>query len=297
MVRLKSLATVGCAFSALLIIGGSTAWSQEAEPPKAAAAAREESNTSAWLHGIYYREMAAYDFFLDAERQHKLFMRREPVLRYPAPPENCWGEIYVWTERGRPAVVGCVFGGPGETTRHRIFHEFHSLSPKPLVTVGGATGWQPAEAGLKFEPVPDATAVDIDKARRLTQMWAIARRFKASMNWNNTNVELRFVPQPLYRYEVTDADLSVVDGALFAYAHNEIDDPELLLVIEAQRVGNEVRWYYAPVRFTNREAWVKFKGEEVWRIGAGGPGIFDGVKTKPYGVFLVKTIRHDAQAK
>jgi len=77
---------------------------------------------------------------------------------------------------------------------------------------------------------------------------------------------------------------------VFAYAHNEIDDPEVLLVIEAQRMGNEVRWHYAPVRFTNREAWLKYKGEEVWRVDAGSAGIFDGVKTKRYGVFIVKTI-------
>ena len=139
-----------------------------------------------------------------------------------------------------------------------------------------------------MQPEPDK-----DKARRLTQMWAIARRFKASMIWNNTTVELRFLPQPLYRYEITDERAGIVDGALFAYAHDEIDDPELLLVIEAQRAGKEVRWHYAPVRFTNREAWVKYKAEEVWRIGAGGAGIFDGVTTKPYGVFFVKTIRHD----
>ena len=256
-----------------------------------------QPRASAWLHGIYFREMSAYDFFLDAEKQKKLVMRREPVLRYPAPPEQCWGEIYVWTDRGRAAVIGCVFGGPGETVNHRIFHEFHSLAPKPLVAVGGATGWQPQEAGITFEPVPNTAEPDKDKARRLTQMWSIARRFSASMNWNNMEVTLRFLPQPLYRYELPEKDSSVVDGAVFAFAHNEIDDPEVLLIIEAQRTGNDVHWHYAPARLTNREARVEYKGKEIWRAAADLPGMFDGVTTKRYGVYLVKTIPHAVDGK
>jgi hypothetical protein len=97
--------------------------------------------------------------------------------------------------------------------------------------------------------------------------------------------------------ELPDKDSPVLDGAVFAYAHDEIDDPEVLLIVEAQRVGNDVRWHYAPVRFTDREAWLTRKGKEVWRITAGGAGIFDGVNTKPYGVFFVKTIPHEADGK
>ena len=128
-------------------------------------------------------------------------------------------------------------------------------------------------------------------------MLGIARRFNASMNWHNMEVQLRFLPKPLYRYELPDKDSPVVDGALFAFAHNEIDDPEVLLVIEAQRTGNEVRWHYAPVRLTDREAWVKYKGKEVWRVDAGSAGIFDGVKTKRYGVFIVKDIPDNVNGK
>jgi len=35
------------------------------------------------------------------------------------------------------------------------------------------------------------------------------------------------------------------------------------------------------------------QGEEVWRAFAGVDGIFDGVTTKPYGVFIVKTVTHE----
>ena len=102
-------------------------------------------------------------FYLDAEKKQELPMRREPALRYPAPPEDYWGEIYVWTDRGIPAVVGGVFEIKGRDHAHQIFHEFHSLARQPLFEVGGETGWQPEEDGIKLRPVPDATEPDDEK--------------------------------------------------------------------------------------------------------------------------------------
>jgi hypothetical protein len=95
MLRMRPLAGTGCAWFAWLTLGSGPAWSQQEEPANASAAAQEESKASAWLHGVFYREMSAYNFYLDAQKKQKLVMRREPLLRYPAPPEHCWGEIYV----------------------------------------------------------------------------------------------------------------------------------------------------------------------------------------------------------
>jgi hypothetical protein len=50
-------------------------------------------------------------------------MRREPVLTFPAKLVDYAGESYVWTDREKPAVVGCVFAGRVEITeRLRLFH-------------------------------------------------------------------------------------------------------------------------------------------------------------------------------
>jgi len=62
-------------------------------------------------------------------------------------------------------------------------------------------------------------------------------------------------------------------------------------------MGTELRWRFAPVRFTNREAWLKYNGKEVWRSAAGSVDVFDGVTTKRYGVHLVKTIPHAVDGK
>ena len=67
-------------------------------------------------------------------------------------------------------------------------------------------------------------------------------------------------------------------------------DPEVFLVIEAVQAPGGASWQFAPARFTNREATVKHQGKLVWRADADSPGIFDGVTTKRYGVFSVKTI-------
>jgi hypothetical protein len=86
-------------------------------------------------------------------------------------------------------------------------------------------------------------------------------------------------------------DSPVADGAIFAFAH-EIDDPEVLLVLEAQKAGGDVKWHYALVRLTDRETWVTLRDQEIWRVTRGGGGIFDGVTTKRYFATLVKTIKH-----
>ena len=42
----------------------------------------------------------------------------------------------------------CFWVEAATTPRRRINHEFHLLAVKPLYAAGGATGWQPEEAGI-----------------------------------------------------------------------------------------------------------------------------------------------------
>ena len=218
MGRVRLLVAIGLAWFASTTSGTSTAWCQQVETRPNQVALQQQSDYTRWLHDVFVHEMSAYSFYLDEARQHSLAMKPEPVLRYPSPPEDCWGEIYVWTDRGRAAVVGCVFAREWKKLpQQQILHEFHSLAPKALFSQGGATGWQPADAGIKFEPVPDAPEPATENGRRLAQMWAIARRFSAGMVWNQMKVELRFLRKPIYRYELPDQDSHVIDGALFGY--------------------------------------------------------------------------------
>jgi hypothetical protein len=244
---------------------------------------------SAWLHDVYLREASGYQFFVDGQKRHELTLRREPVMRWTSSGDFN-GEVYVWTEDGAAAIVGCVFSGPGANARY-IFHEFHSLRPEPLhADRPGGSGWLPQEPGIRLEPIADAPEPAGNPARRLNQMRDLARRFTAQVRRENSKWEMRLLPQPLYRYEISDEHSPVVDGAIFTFVWTAGTDPEVLLVIEARRTEQGVRWQYAPARFTNCEAWLQDRGKEVWRADAATVGIFDGVTSKRYGAFQVKTV-------
>jgi hypothetical protein len=286
-----------CVWFARLWFGGSIAHSQPSEPPKDTPAAPAEARKSAWLHEIYLREASEYDFYLDAERREKLELRREPTMRYMSPGDYR-GEVYVWTHQGRPAVIGCIFSAPFGSTSRRVMHELHSLAPHPIFAgEAPVTRWQPEEAGITFEPITDAPEPARDDIRRLAQMRTLVRGFSAHMARQDSQLEeLRLLPQPLFRYEPGAGDSQVVDGAVFGYVWTIGTDPEVLLVIEARRAmaGGQVRWHFAPARFTNREAWVKYQKREVWRVAStrfGSPGM----TSRPYGLFVVKTIPNQVE--
>lgn len=169
-------------------------------------------------------------------------------------------------------------------------HEFHSLASKPLFAgERHGSGWQPEEAGIKLEPIPDAPEPAKTKVLRLAQMRDLARRFTSQVDRQGGMSEMRLLPQPIYRYEIEDPG-SLVDGAIFAFVWTTGTDPEVLIVIEARQSDDTVQWQFAPARFTNREARLKYQGREIWGAEAATAGIFDGVTTRRYGAFSVKTI-------
>ena len=272
---------------------GGPVWAQQSEVRKD----QPKNKKTAWLHEIYLRDASEYGFFLDEPKRQKLELRREPVM--------CWtsesdynGEVYVWTHQGSAAVVGCIFSGPRGENGRSIMHEFHSLSPNPLhAGERGGSGWLSQEPGITLEPMPDAPEPARNQTLRLTQMRDLARRFTSQVDRGKAKSEMRLLPQPIYRYEITDESLPVVDGAVFVFVWTAGTDPEVLIVIEARRTDQGVRWFYAPARFTNREAWLKYQDREVWRADPATVGIFDGVTTKRYGAFAVKTIANPTEER
>ena len=251
---------------------------------------QSKNKRTAWLHEVYLREASAYKFFLDDQNRQKLELRREPVMRWTSDADYN-GEVYVWTYQGAAAIVGCIFSGPQGKNARIIMHEFHSLCPSPLFAAErGGSDWLPQEPGLRLEPVRDAQEPADNRARRLTQMRDLARRFTSQVQRENSKWKMRLLSQPIYRYEITDEKSPVVDGAVFAFLWTAGTDPEVLVDIEARRTDKGVKWYYAPARFTNCEAWLQYQGREIWRAEPATVGIFDGVTTTRYGAFQVKTI-------
>jgi hypothetical protein len=213
----------------------------------------------------HYQEQAArYEFFLDAAHQKKLDFIGKPVMRWTA--EGNSGAVWVWTRSGRPEVVGCLGAYVNQFGKLEGFHEFHSLTLKPLqkVEIGTIRTWESSKPGVHpvlLEGVEEPASTD---RLRLVQMRNLAREFTAQMKTDKQTHVLRLTPAPLFRYQSTDPE--VLDGALFSYLQDNGTDPELLLLVEARKTTGGMRWHYAPVRFSWREVWLTRDDKEVWRV-------------------------------
>jgi hypothetical protein len=215
---------------------------------------------------LHTSDAASYSIFRDAARTQKLELRREPVYRWTNPTRvgGQVGEVFVWTYRGRPEVVGSIFSHPTGDGQRVMCHELHSLSMAVLVVDrSAAEQWVPQSAGVELKPVDGAPGPAGTAPQRLAQMRTLAREFNGrSLSDAGQAWELRLLPQPLYRYESTDPD--VLDGALFTLVSSAGTDPEIILVLEARKTSSGPRWVYGAARFSDMNLWLKHKGQEVW---------------------------------
>jgi hypothetical protein len=191
-----------------------------------------------------------------------------PVIRWRNVARGQQGEamMVVWPHNGRPIAMASIYPWAGF-----MVHEFDSLSRERKLTAreDGRVIWSPQTAGVEFNPVPNAPKPGRTPAERLRQMKAIAAEFKATMTgWsanNSDREELRLLPRPLYRYDLSAAkapEPPLIDGGLFAYVQGT--DPEVVLVLEAIGTAEKANWQYALVRATSGGLEVKFSDRVVW---------------------------------
>lgn len=217
------------------------------------------------LRQFYRDDAVKYQFERSELDGSKLDLQPQPIMSW-ANDDDWSGDVFVWTHGKRPAVVGCILSGPADNNQRLVFHEFHLLSDQPIKPVNMQTRrrWQP-KSGLEVTAIPGAPEPARSANGRLTQMRELSRQFSAHMR-ADSDWELRQLSQPLYRYDVAKANGPVIDGALFAYVWTKGTDPEVILLIEARRNDKGEKWYYAPVRFSNRPVWLKHEGKEVWHV-------------------------------
>jgi hypothetical protein len=214
---------------------------------------------------LHTDDAASFSIFRDVARTQKVELRREPVYRWTNPTRvgGQTGEVFVWTYRGRPEVVGSIFSHPTGDGQRVMCHELHSLSTAVLVVDRKAQEqWVPQAAGVELKPVEGAPVPAGGASQRLAQIRALAREFTGRSLGDGQSWELRLLPQPLYRYESTDPD--VIDGALFTLVSSAGTDPEIILVLEACKTQAGPRWVYGAARFSDMNLWLKHKGQEVW---------------------------------
>jgi hypothetical protein len=207
------------------------------------------------------------EFMLSETRKENLALHPEPILRWSNPTAGTvLGEVLVWTDHGRPAVIGSWYRWFSPDWG-RTF-EVCSLSEERVEgRTKHARFWSPAKSGLTFKPLKNVDPPVMSHAARLVQMRRLAKDFAASLvddrgNASGVNRELRLLPQPIFRYPVAGENSKYADGALFAFV--EGTDPEVLLLIEATALDDAASWRYALVRMNCDALQVVFRQDAVW---------------------------------
>lgn len=170
------------------------------------------------------------------------------------------GGMFLWTWQGRPQVAMCVYPKDGGYD-----HEFQSLSTKPISGTSDRLNWKPNQAGVEFQTISGQEPGGSHPVR-LRQMRNLAREFSAKLVHPTRGEKLlRLQTTPVYRYELSQNEGELVDGALFTFVQGT--DPEVVLMIEAVKEGaSAVKWQYALARMTMVPTEVRHKNELIWKI-------------------------------
>jgi len=206
-------------------------------------------------------EAAHYRIVREDDPQAKIELRDRPILKWSNPSEGAlFGSVVLWTVDGRPEAVASIYRW---YDAKKEFHaEFKSLSTHPLQTTRDKEpAWDAGESDMKFHVLAHDSLPADKEGRRAQQMRDIARRFTADLvHPNKGRNALRLLTQPVYRYEKLPEGL--LDGALFAFVQGT--DPEVFLLIEAEKTGNGARWRYAASRMNMYELHLALDAKEVW---------------------------------
>jgi hypothetical protein len=189
----------------------------------------------------------------------------EPILRWtnPVPEKQMHGDVFLWTDEGRPAAVLNVF----EMTENGLLekcHEFCSLANEPLLATGPKNRrWSPAASDVKMSPLSSAPAPATTPRQRLSQMRELAAQFVCQKtDRKQATHTLRLLSQPIARYE--SKKFGVIDGGLFTFV--EATDPEAFLLLEVRPAGDNLQWHFGLARMASVKMDASFHDKLVWQV-------------------------------
>ena len=218
---------------------------------------------------MHQKEAEAYRIYQDSGRKQPLELQADPIFKWQnlTNQGGQLGAIYVWSQQGRPEVIGTIFSQPQEGRRN-VIHEFHTLAVKELTVdcpEECARRWKP-KGVFSLQPLIAAPPVAETALRRNTQMRNLSKEFRAFTQKDAERVELRLAPQPVIRYQPNTPD--VLDGAIFAYLSSAAGtDPEVMVMIEARKVAatdQNWSWHMGIIRFTDRDLVVSRQDSDVF---------------------------------
>lgn len=219
------------------------------------------------LLALHRDEARRWEIFVDAARTEKAELVPEPVYRWTnaSRANGQSGAMFVWTYQKRPIAIGGVFSNP-EGDRRVIMHEFHALGPLQIYARlrGSEQEWLPS-AAVPMLPLPESPSPEPTARRRELQARNLARSFTArTIDDLGGRWQLRLLPHPLYQYPTDEGQGPPPEGFIFAFVSDAGTDPEIILVLEPAKEGNNEVWRYRTVRMSISSLYVDFKGKEIW---------------------------------
>jgi hypothetical protein len=246
--------------TALMILVLSGPGQPPGNPPDTKAEAEEASAVAKKLVGELVIEIE------QSGKKVRLEREAEPVLRWTNTLGSRWyGDVYVWTHKGRPEVVASV--NSVFRMKRSTEAELVSLSTgQPLLYRNEKLAWEPTDPGVEMKPLSGAPKPGAAPAARLTQLRALAAQFSVVADYGTNKEqkeELRLLGTPISRYP--GADQGAVDGALFAFTKGT--DPDALLLIEVRQNKDGAEWQFAFARLNgNCTLRATQKDTQVWRV-------------------------------
>lgn len=238
---------------------------EAAKPDEAKDADKSDPRFRGWLK--YYQQVAdEYQLYKGHSKDSdmRLTVSDHPLMTYAHPWQEgtTHGGFFVWTREGCAEVIAAIWSTGPEDGERLVFHEFHSFSKSPLAeTKVGRTTWAPT--GVERKLIEGAGQPKSNAGLRLAQMKSLAREFTGYSTPHGKELKLRTAVQPVFRYDSKSPD--VIDGAIFPMFAEW--DPDIILLIEARKDGDDVKWYYAHGRFNGCPLRLEHNGEDVWNEG------------------------------
>ena len=233
-------------------------------PPGASAQkteADQKSEREAWKK-YYVSCLPTYRFFIGKDKK-PLKAIPEAKLRWDNPVREgrTHGELFVWTNQGRGAVVGNILSYDVGENQRRVAHEFHSFDTEEIICERKEEPFKLSAPGVEYIPIPGAPIPAKSRGLRFAQMRRMAKDFKASTKKGDVAQPLRALSAPLYRFETKKVE---DDGAIFAYVTGT--DPEILVAIVAKKTDDGPAWFFGAGRFTDLQIDLKYKTKVVWKF-------------------------------
>lgn len=235
-------------------------------------APNNEAAEAAWRE-LYLSEAKALRLLaVDGADKRSLTLHDKPVMRWVS-FNGFNGDVFVWLNQGRPAVVGNIVGFPADGLKENqryTLAELHSLSASPIEAepTDDNQVWK-TRSGISRLRIPKLPPPGKSERERKRQMREIARDFTGWLSHYGEKWQLRMLDKPLYEYEAPMSD--VVCGAIFALVAFRTD-PELLLLVEARAGTEGPQWEYLPVRLSQQDLWLKYRDAQVWESLVGPRG-------------------------